>query len=131
MKITSLLQYITVPRRFQSESPPRIGQKEHQHREDFQTAGEHIEDHDELGGVGVAAKVHHGADLIQAGADVVQGSGNGREVRHHVEAVQTDEQERRRKDEDVRCHIDVRCTDGLVVEQSYGYRSLFWDQGIT
>ena len=90
-----------------SEFPPGVRQEEYQHGEDFQAAGQHVKDHDELGRVGEAAKVHHGAYLIEAGADVVQGSGDGGEVRHHVKAVQTDKHETRRKDEDVGRQKDV------------------------
>ncbi len=46
-----------------------------------------------LAGSGVAAKVHHGAYLGKARADVVQRGGNGGEVGHHIKAIQTDEEE--------------------------------------
>ena len=101
---------------FCSEPPPGIRHKEHQHGEDLQTARQHVKNHNQLGGIGVAAKVHHGAHLGKAGADVVQRGGNGGEVGHHVKAIQTDEEEGCRKDEDVGGHKDIGGADGLMVD---------------
>ena len=84
------------------ESAPCIRQEQHQHREDLQTAGQHVEDHHQLCRVRKAAKVHHGAYLRKARADVVQSSCNGCEVRHHIKAIQTDEQEGYLEDEEIR-----------------------------
>ena len=99
------------------ESAPCIRQEQHQHREDLQTAGQHIKDHHQLCGVRKAAKVHHGAYLRKARADVVQSSCNGCEVRHHIKAIQTDEQEGDHEDEEIRAHKHIGGADGLVVQQ--------------
>ena len=58
-----------------------------------------------------------GPTMRKARADVVQGSCNGGEVRHHIKAVQTDEQEGYHEDEEIRRPKHVGGADGLVVEQ--------------
>ena len=99
------------------EPPPCIRHKQHQHGEDLQTAGQHIEDEHQLCGVCKAAEVLHWACHFQARADVVQGSSHGGKVCHHIKAVQADEEEGSRKNKDIRRHKHVGGADGLVVQQ--------------
>ena len=101
-----------------SEPPPCIGHEQHQHGEDLQTAGQHIEDQHQLCGVCKAAEVLHGTNLDKTRTDVVQGSSHGGKVRHHIKAVQADEEEGGCKDKDIRRNEHVGGADSLVVTRA-------------
>ena len=50
-------------------------------------------------------------------ADVIKGSGYSGKIRHHIKAVQADEEKRARKNKDIRRHKHIGGADGLVFQQ--------------
>ena len=72
---------------------PGGGQEENHQGIDFQPSGQHIENHDNFAEEGIAVEIPGGAYQFQAGADVVEGRGDGGEVCGEIESVQADDQQ--------------------------------------
>ena len=72
---------------------PGPGIEQDQHGQEFQAAGQHVEDQDQFGRTAVGAEVPCRAHSGQAGADVVQGGGHRSEVCLQAESVQAHRQD--------------------------------------
>ena len=71
--------------------PPRRRDEQHQHGEDLQPPGQHVEGEDDLAQRRKGAVVAGGAHHVQAGADVVDAGQHRRQVRLHRELVHRDQ----------------------------------------
>jgi len=67
---------------------PRSGNKQQQHREDFQTPDEHIKHTDDLGKRRESREIPRRSDSAETGADVVDRCNRGSEIGREIKTVQ-------------------------------------------
>ena len=80
---------------------PGAGKEQDQHGIEFESAGEHVEDQDELGEGIEKGIIGHGADSVEAGADIVHGGGDGGEAGFKRGAVCADEDQGNGENDDI------------------------------
>ena len=78
--------------RGKSGTLPCISAKQHQQREDLQTAHDHAEGEHQLAHIGEKREVAHGTDHFKAGADVAHAGDDGSEGGTEGEIVETHHQ---------------------------------------
>ena len=104
-----------IPRKSSSILPHRR-RHQHKHRIELKTSGKHVEHEDVLGDRLHDAEVAGGTDLGEAGSDVVEGTGHGRENGLEVVALKyCDRQDRQEEQQHVSGQIDAHAVDGAPV----------------
>ena len=80
---------------FRRSSVPAPGgrHKQHEHREDFQPAGQHIKNQNNFADVAVCREIAGGTDDVKTGTDVVQCGGDGGKIGFKGKAVKADDQD--------------------------------------
>ena len=98
--------------------PPCAGHEQHQHGIELQAAREHVKYEDVLSRNVEEPVVGGRADEGQAGADVVERGGDGREIRLEVCLLkEADQQDREDQDEDIGAQIGPDTPDHLSVRR--------------
>ena len=86
------------PARLGEGFPPQRRVEEHEHREDFQPAGQHIEGHHTLGQIAESRKIGRRACHTQRGSHVVDGGGDGGKCADQIQVFQRNDEQRDHED---------------------------------
>ena len=100
------------------ELSPCISGEQDQHRVQLQTSGQHVEDQDKLGEIGVDAEILGRTDQFQTGTNVVECGGNGGEIGGQVKIIDSDQKKRHGKDKEVGCQEYGYGPDNLLVHRT-------------
>ena len=96
---------------------PEFGVEQQQHGIELQSACQHVEHEDDLGGQGHVSEVGGGADGGQAGADVVQGSCDRGKYRLQALSLvkKRDQQNGGAEDHDIDAHVHNYGADSFAL----------------
>ena len=96
---------------------PGASGEQHQNREDLKTAGQHIQNQNQLGKRAVDGKIAGGTHGFQAGADVVEAGENSRKVRLNGKAVQRDDHEANEHNDHISSKVGVAIAENLLADR--------------
>ena len=90
--------------------------KQDQHRQDLEPSGEHVEDQDQLRGIGIKTEISHRVDMPEPRTDIVEGCCNCGKIGEEVLPVEGNQKDGKNKDKYIENQVAVHRANHAVLD---------------